>query len=171
VKVNVSVRSRTTRTLAIRQSPLIFIAAIFFGLGVPLFLWYQVGFAVYAATAFSWVHTNGTVTSSHTTDVPMIQFTLRDGSLMTFKEDYFMMCHRSFCLVRHFDPGQTVPVVYDPDTPMRAYVYDWALFANTIEWFVMAGIFLLFVLLIVGVRLRTSRTRFSVRIGQGPDAD
>jgi len=81
------------------------------------------------------------------------------------------MCHRSPCFVRHFNPGQVVPVVYDPDTPTRAYVYDWALFTNTIEWFVMAGIFLLFVLLLVGVRLPTSATSFSARIGRSPEAE
>jgi len=149
VKVNVSVRSRTTRTLAFRQSPLLLIAAIFFGVGIPLFLWHQIGFAMFAATGFSWIHTSGTVTSSRTTDRPIIQFTTRDGSPVAFKEDYYLMCHRSPCFVRDFEPGQVVPVVYDPDAPTRAYVYDWALFSNTVEWFVMAAIFLLFVLLLV----------------------
>lgn len=161
----VSVRSHATRTIALRRSPLLLIAALFFGLGIPLFLWLQVGFAIYAASGFSWIHTNGTVTSSRTTDVPTIQFTTRDGSPMAFKEDYFLMCHRSFCLVRSFDPGETVPVVYDPHTPARAYVYDWALFANTIEWFVMAGIFLVFVALLLGVCLPIN---WSVRIGRSP---
>ena len=159
----VSVQSQATRTIALRRDPLLLVAAIFFGAGIPLFLWYQVGFVIYAASGFSWIHTNGTVTSSHTTDVPTIQFTMRDGPPMAFKEDYFLMCHRSPCFARHFYPGQIVPVVYDPDTPTRAYVYDWALFLNTIEWFVMGGIFLLFVLLFLGVRVplnllvRTSR--------------
>ena len=163
VKVTLNVRSRTTRTLAFRGSPLLLIAAIFFGVGIPFFLWQQIGFAMYAATGFSWMHTNGTVTSSRTSDVPTIQFKTRDGSPVAFKEDYFLMCHRSPCFVRHFDPGQLVPVVYDPDTPMRAYVYDWALFVNTIEWFVVAGIFLFFVLLLVGVRLPIYVTNVPVR--------
>ena len=163
----VSLRSHATRTIALRRGPLLLIAAIFFGLGIPLFLWHQVGFAIYAASGFSWVRTNGTVTGSHTTDVPTIQFTMRDGSPMAFKEDYFMMCHRSFCFVRYFDPGQIVPVVYDPDAPTRAYIYDWALFSNTIEWFVMGGIFLLFVLLFLGVRVPLN---LSVRLGRGPNA-
>lgn len=121
---------------------------------------------MYAVSGFSWVHANGTVTNSRTTDVPAIQFTARDGSPITFKEDYYLMCHRSFCLQRDFDPGEVVPVVYDPDTPTRAYVYDWALFVNAIEWFVVAGIFLLFVSLIVGIRLPTN---FSIRLGRSPD--
>ena len=166
-----SLRSPTTRTLALRQSPLLLIAAILFGVGIPLFLWHQIGFAMYAATGFSWIHSNGIVSSSRATDVPTIRFTTRDGSPVAFSEDYFMMCHRSPCFVRHFVPGQVVPVVYDPDTPTRAYVYDWALFTNTIEWFVMAGIFLLFVLLLVGVRLPTSATSFSARIGRSPESE
>lgn len=166
----VGVRSRTTRTIAFKRSPLFFIAVIFFGVGIPLFLWLQFGFAVYAVSGFSWIHTNGTVTSFRHTDTPTIQFTTRDGSLIAFREDYFLMCHRSPCFVRRFDPGQVVPVVYDPGTPARAYVDDWALLVNTIEWFVMAGIFLLFVLLLVGIRLPISANNFSIRIGRSPDA-
>jgi hypothetical protein len=139
--------------------------------GIPFFLWHQIGFAMYAASGFSWIHTNGTVISSHTTTVPTIQFATRDGSPIAFKEDYYLMCHRDFCFVRSFDPGQVVPVVYDPGVPARAYVYDWALFSNTITWFVMAGIFLLLVLLVVGIRLPVSATRFSVGLGRSPDAE
>ncbi len=165
----VGLRSRTTRTIALRRGPLFYIAAIFFGVGIPLFLWSQIGFAMYAASGFWWIHTNGTVTSSRTTHVPTIQFSTRDGSPIAFKEDYYLMCHRDPCFVRDLDPGQVVPVVYDPDTPTRAYVYDWALFSNTITWFVMAGIFLLSVLLFVGVRVSSSATNFSVGIGRSPD--
>jgi len=170
MKVNVSVRSRTTRTIALRRGPLLIIAAIFFGVGIPLFLWHNIGFAMYAVSGFSWAHTNGTVTSSRTTDVPTIQFTARDGSPIAFTEDYILMCgSRSFCFRRYFDPGQVVPVVYDPSTPAKAYVYDWALFSNTITWFVMAGLFLLFVLFFLGIRLPKRPINLSLRIGRSPD--
>lgn len=139
---------------------------------MPLFLWHQMDFAIYAASGFSWIHTNGTVTSSRTTKRPTIQFTTRDGSPIAFTEDYTQMCGtRSFCFRRSFDPGQGVPVVYDPGTPTRAYVYDWALFSNTITWFVMAGILLLFVLLLIGVRLPASPTKFLLGIGRSPGAE
>lgn len=167
----VSVRLRTTRTIAPRRGPLLFIATIFFGVGIPIFLWYNISFAVYGVSGLSWIHTNGTVTSSRTTEVPAIQFTARDGSPTAFTEDYIVMCgSHSFCFRRSFDPGQVVPVVYDPGTPTRAYVYDWALFSNTITWFLMAGFWLLFLLLFVGVRFPASATNFSVRIGRSPDA-
>jgi hypothetical protein len=167
----VSVRMRTTRTTAPRRGPLLFIAAIFFGVGIPVFLWYNISFAVYGVSGFSWIHTNGTVTSSRTTEVPTIQFTSRDGPPIAFTEDYIVMCgSRSFCFRRSFDPGQVVPVVYDPGTPTRAYVYDWALFSNTITWFLMAGFWLLFLLLFVGVRISSSTANFSFRIGRTPGA-
>ena len=153
--------------MALKRGPWFWVAAIFFGVGIPFVLWNRIGVAIYAVSGFSWVHASGTVTSSRTTDVPTIQFKTPDGSPIAFKEDYYLMCHRGFCLQRYLDPGQVVPVVYDPDTPTRAYVYDWALFSNVIMWFVMAGIFLLFVLLVVGVRLPTN---FSIRLGRSPDA-
>jgi len=168
MKVNVSTRSRTTRVIAARQGPLFFIAAIFLGVGIPFFLWSQIGFALYAVSGFSWIHTDGTVTSSRTTAKPTIQFTTRDGSPIAFTEDYTLICgRRSFCFRRSFDPGQVVPVVYSPGTPARAYVYDWALFSNVIMWFAMASVFLFFLLLFLGAHLPVS---FSVRAGPDPDA-
>ena len=162
----IGARSTTTRTIALKRDRRLWWAAIFFGVAMLVILWTKIGVAIYAVSGFSWVHTNGTVTSSRTTKVPAIQFTTRDGSPVAFQEDYYLMCHRSFCLERHFDPGEVVPVVYDPDTPTRAYVYDSALFINAIEWFVVAALFVIFILLLVGVRLPT---RFSIGIGRSPD--
>jgi Protein of unknown function (DUF3592) len=145
-----SVRSRST-TAQVTTSPrnrfLLIAGMLLFLVCGPWLLWRQFGFAQYAFTGLSWIHTQGTVTDSYTTYKPTIQFAARDGSPILFTEDYLQICgRRSFCFVRHFAPGQVVPIVYDPAKPERAYVYDWPLFAATIQWFMMAGFMLLIAL-------------------------
>jgi len=145
------VRSRSTRRFATTTGNrfLLIAGVLLFLVCGPWFLWHQFGFAEYAFTGLSWIRAQGTVTDSHTTFKPTIQFAARDGSPILFTEDYLEICgRRSFCFVRHFTPGQVVPVVYDPAKPERAYVYDWPLFAATIQWFLMAGFMLLIALVV-----------------------
>lgn len=108
--------------------------------GGVAWLTFHAEFARYALTASSWATAEGTVVSRDATSIPTVQFAAGDGAVYSFSEDYLLMCgrRRGFCLVRTFKPGETVPVVYDPAAPKRAYIHDWALFANVGGWFVLA---------------------------------
>lgn len=118
--------------------------------GLCILLGVNIRFAEYALTGFSWDEADGRVVSSHTTSTPRIQFVSRDGASHVFDENYIQMCagRRSFCFIRNFTPGQSVPVVYDPTVPERAFVHDWALSANVINWFAEAGAGLIFATMI-----------------------
>lgn len=103
-------------------------------------LWANIDFARYAVTGFLWRGAEGTVVSPLRTSSPMIRFAGHDGASHSFTEDYTLACgRRSLCFPRHFDPGENVPVVYDPGAPGRAFVDDWALFAGVIQWFAEAA--------------------------------
>lgn len=108
-------------------------------------------FARYAFTAFAWEDAEGTVTSLRRTDDPAIRFVARDGTLHMFSEDYWLLCHRSLCFTRNFTPGEIVPVVYDPGTPQRAFVHDFALYSTIFEWFVEAFFFSFFAFLLLAM--------------------
>ncbi len=138
--------------------------------GCIFFLWQEGGFASYALTGFRWIHTDGRVTNPSTTSKPSIQFTAGDGSPVLFKEDYILLCagSRSFCSIRDFQPGQVVPIVYDPSEPGRAYVHDWALFATAMTWFLVAGAGLLLALFTC---LALIKTPVDFSVGTGTDLD
>ncbi|MGA7857565.1 MAG: DUF3592 domain-containing protein, partial [Terracidiphilus sp.] len=105
------------------------------------FLWYNIGFARYALTGFLWERTSGIVQDASRTSTPTIQFSTSDGVSHQFKEDYILLCggRSTFCWIRDFNPGEVVPVVYDPGSPQTAFVYDWALFSGVISWILMAS--------------------------------
>jgi hypothetical protein len=148
-KINIRVKSRlTTRSTTKRRGPVLLAGTLLLAGGAFL-LWQNIGFGIYALTGFFWIRTDGTITNPRTTSTPSIRFTAHDGAPILFKEDYILLCggHRSLCLVRDFNPGQVVSVVYDPVQPNRAYVYDWALFAGVITWFLVAGAGLLLALM------------------------
>lgn len=166
---NISVRSRSTTGFAARSPGLVLLGLVLLVGGCIFFLWQEGGFALYALTGFRWIHTDGTVTNTRSTSNPKIQFIARDGSPVLFNEDYILLCgRRSFCWIRDFQPGQVVPVVYDPTEPRRAYVHDWALFATALTWFLMAGIALLLALLAC-LRFIKPPASFSIRMGPGFD--
>jgi hypothetical protein len=121
------------------------------------YLWNQFDFARYAATGFFWNHTAGTVTTSGTTSNPTIRFVSIDGLSHSFSEDYALLCGggRRLCFVRTFHQGEVFPVVYDPAKPERAFIHDWALFSNIIEWLLILGCTALLPLIFVVNRLRT----------------
>ena len=129
-------------------------------------LWINIGFARYAVTGLFWDDAGGTVLNSRTTSSPAIQFTTPDGAAHTFSEDYILLCQsrHSLCFVRTFQPGQFVPVVYDPTAPQRAYIHDWALTSGVMTWFLEAACTLFFALMIA-VILRRKPLNASIRIG------
>ena len=124
--------------------------------GMLCMLWFNVGFWRYALTGYFWAETAGTVVSPGRTSTPIIQYKTKNGAIRSFSEDYVLLCggRSSFCFIRDFDHGDTVPVVYDPSAPARVFVDDWALRANVISWFVEAGValFLSLVLFLVVTR-------------------
>jgi hypothetical protein len=146
---NISIRSRSTTGFAPQRRGMVLLGGMLLLAGCIFYLWQEGGFALYALTGFRWSHAEGTVTSPKRTSKPTIQFSAGDGSPVLFKEDYILLWggRSSFCWIRDFQPGQVVPVVYDPGEPARAYVHDWALFATAISWFVVAGIGLFFALI------------------------
>jgi len=147
VTVRASSRIRTTTVGTAHRGKAIFCCAALMALCI-LLLCVRLGFARYAFTFFLWQSAEGTVMNSRSTTDPSIQFAAVDGSLHAFSEDYFLLCgHRSLCYRRSFSPGEVVPIVYDPGTPERAYVHDWALYVTIFEWFVEAFFLLLFALL------------------------
>lgn len=138
--------------------------------GVLFLLYVNFGFARYALTGFLWMRTDGTVLSPSRTSTPTIQFTSGDGAAHVFTEDYVILCggRRTFCFIRDFNPGQLVPVVYDPGAPQRAFVHDWALFSSTITWFLEAGAALLLALMLA-VALAKKPLAISVQLGSRRD--
>jgi Protein of unknown function (DUF3592) len=161
INANSRVTTRAVRGPGILGAALL-VAALIFLLSL------RIGFARYAFTAFLWKHANGTVVSLRSTTNPTIQFAANDGP-HAFSEDYFLLCgRRSLCFRRTFTPGEVVPVVYDPDAPNRAYVYDWALFATIVEWCIEAGILLVLLLGLAGF-FRGGSSSTSIRIGPDPE--
>jgi hypothetical protein len=167
-RASVSLRSRSKTAWGTRSRGAVLLGGTLLVAAAILYLSVQVSFAKYAFTGLWWIHTEGTVTNSATTSVPTIRFTARDGSAVLFKEDYILLCGggRSFCWIRDFTPGQVVPVVYDPAEPTRAYVHDWALFANVLGWFAVAGIGLILALIMFLPSIKTP-VEFSIRMGSG----
>ena len=132
-----NVRARSPLTTKRRGRTLL--AAVVLLTATVIYLSYTAGFAAYALTGFSWIHTKGSVTSRRATSDPTIEFTATGGPPISFTEDYYLLCRRSLCWVRTFNPGEIVSVVYDPAKPKRAFVDDWALIAGVISWFGVAG--------------------------------
>ena len=131
----IRVQSRETATTPGRRQLALLGCLVLFAACVVL-LCVNIGFGRYAITGMFWTRTSGTVIASQTTWKPTIEFMAADGATHRFTEDYFLLCGglRSFCYVRNFDPGETVPVVYDPAAPRAAFVDDWALRAGVLTW-------------------------------------
>jgi hypothetical protein len=142
---SVCVQSRETATTPCRRGVALFGCLVLFVGTVGMLCW-NIGFARYAITGMFWQRTSGTVVDARTTSTPTILFEGRDGAGHRFTEDYILLCggSRSFCFIRDFDPGETVPVVYDPGAPRAAFVDDWALSAGVISWFGEAAAALFF---------------------------
>ena len=138
--------------------------------GVLYLLYANFVFARYALTGFLWVRTDGTVLSPRRSSTPVIEFATSDGASHLFTEDYVILCggRRTFCLIRDFNPGQMVPVVYDPAAPQRAFVHDWALISGVITWILEVGGALLLALMLA-VTLVKKPLRISVQVGDAPD--
>jgi hypothetical protein len=127
---------RTMLFLALLMAALIFLLAL------------RLDFARYAFTAFLWKPADGVVLDPGRAWNPTIQFAAADGSRHTFVEDYGTLCgRRSLCYRRSFTRGEGVPVIYDPGSPNRAFVHDWALYSTIFEWVVEAFFLLLAALL------------------------
>jgi Protein of unknown function (DUF3592) len=165
--ITTTARVTSTRTAGPRGKTILGIALLIAGLIFLLAL--RLGFARYAFTAFLWQRTDGTVISANRTTNPTIQFAAADGSLHRFSEDYFLLCgHRSLCFRRYFTMNEVVPVVYDPATPERAFVRDFALYSTIFEWLVEAFFLLLFTALLLNL-LRGGSTNMSIQIGSDPN--
>lgn len=164
MRITVNTRTRvTTRTPARRGTAILGIAALMVMLIFLLGL--RLDFARYAFTSFLWKRAEGTVISTRRTIDPTIQFAAGDGSLHTFSEDYVLICgRRSLCFRRSFAPGEVVPMVYDPATPERAFVHDFALYSTIFEWFVEA-FFLLLMALLLSSLLSSGSGNVSIQIG------
>lgn len=128
-----------------------------------LLVWLNFSFVRYAFTGFRWVETDGTVVSLRRTSKPTIHFSAVDGASYNFSEDYYLICHRSPCFVRYFQPGQVVPVIYDPSAPQRAFVHDWALSVGVLNCFAAGIIGAIFALAIFSL-LAKKPINFSVRV-------
>ena len=139
-RYNVRVQSRETAAPPGQRGLRVLGGAVLF-LGCVALVCWNIGFGRYAVTGLFWAVSSGTVISDRMTSDPTIEFTARDGATYRFSEDYWFVCgRRSFCFVRDFDPGEEVPVVYDPSAPRAAFVDDWALRAGVISWFLeLAG--------------------------------
>lgn len=152
-----------------RRGVTIFAGAILI-IGGAILLWINRGFADYALTGSFWNQTDGTVMDAARTSTPTIEFTTPDGATHEFREDYIILCQgkRSFCFIRDFDPGQQVPVVYNPGSPEMAYVHDWALISIVIAVFLETAAELFFMLMMV-VMVRRRPIRATVRFGGDED--
>ena len=131
------------------------------------------GFAQYALGGLLfWPQANGMVVNARNSSRPTVQYVDADGTPRQFHEDYILLCgsRRSFCWVRRFTVGESVPVVYDPRAPDRAYIHDWALTANALTWFFEAFLGVL-LLGMVTVRATGKARSFSIRIGQSAEAE
>lgn len=131
--------------------------------GVVWLLWMNRGFAEYALTGFFWDKAQGTVVdvthSYRPTSRPIVEFSTPDGAMHAFTEDYVRLCghRRSFCFIRSFDPGEQVPVVYNPREPAHAYIRDWALFVTVLTVFLEAGAALILALMMAVLVRRRPR--------------
>lgn len=162
----VSVGSRTQQ----RRPGLALLGGVVLLAGVAWLLWMQRGFADYALTGFFWDKVQGTVIdpthNSRPTSKPIVEFSTPHGARYAFTEDYVLPCagRRSFCFIRTFDPGERVPVVYNPRDPTRAYIHDWALTATVLTVFLEAGAGLLLALMMV-VLVRRRPMQATIRFG------
>ena len=138
--------------------------------GAVWLLWMNRGFAEYALTGIFWDKAEGTVVNTangfRSTSRPTVEFATPDGAIQEFKEDYVRLCggSRSFCFVRSFDPGEQVPVVYNPREPAQAYIHDWALSATVLTVFLEASAALLLALMMV-VLVRRRPIGVTIRFG------
>jgi hypothetical protein len=138
--------------------------------GVVWLLWVQRGFAEYALTGIFWDEAQGTVVDathrSRNTSKPIVEFSTPDGAMHAFTEDYVRLCggRRSFCFIRSFEPGEQVPVVYNPREPAQAYIHDWALFATVLTVFLEACAAALLALMLVAL-VRRRAIKATVRLG------
>ena len=165
-EIGIGIKSRILEKSSKRPGRALFAGALLMA-GVILLLCTNISFARYAFTGFFWIRTDGTVTNPATTSKPTIQFATRNGAPHLFQEDYILLCggRSSFCFVRNFSQGQIVPVVYDPAAPQRAFVYDWALFAGVITWFLEAGMGLVLALMLA-LLVAKKPLNISIRIGK-----
>lgn len=166
--VEVRVEQRVTKGSAQRRGLALFGGALLV-VGVIVMLWANIGFARYAFTGFLWSRADGTVVTTHRTSSPTIQFFTPDGRSHSFTEDYVLLCggSRTFCFIRNFDQGQIVPLVYDSGAPGQAFIYDWALFASTITWFIEAAL-ALGLMLMLGLVFVNKPILMRIRGGGGP---
>lgn len=100
------------------------------------------------------------------TSRPIVEFSTPGGARYAFTEDYVRLCRgrRSFCFVPSFEPGEQVPVVYNPRDPARAYIHDWVLLATVLTVFLEAGAALLLALMMV-VLVRRRPIEATIRFG------
>jgi hypothetical protein len=139
-------------------------------MGMLFLLDAHIGFASYAFTGIFRVRGGGTVVTPGTTSVPTVRFATPDGATHTFSEDYILPCsgRGSSCVTRNFTQGETVPVVYDPAVPERAFIHEWALLSNVVAWFLELGAELLFALMAaVAVTRRPLDLQFHFDLGSG----
>lgn len=169
----VSFQSRlTVRSRTARRGPALFGAGLLLA-GALVLVYIHIGYGWYAVSGFFWKHADGTVVNTLRTSNPTVQFSTGDGALHSFSEDYALLCGRpsDFCVIRHFNPGQSVPVVYDPIAPKRAFIHDWALFATLVTWLVELGIALLLAWIMAAMlsaKARGASVEFAPR--RDPDA-
>jgi hypothetical protein len=161
----------TVRPQARKRKPLALLAGMLLLLCGAYLVWQGRSFGRYAFTGFLWAPSAGVVISPARTSRPVIQFAGPDGAVHQFKEDYWRVCGQrlSFCFVRDFNPGQIVPVIYEPAAPDRAFVHDWALTAGVLSWFLEAGVLLLLALMMCAALIKQP-LGLSVRIGEPPEA-
>jgi Protein of unknown function (DUF3592) len=175
IRINGSTRIALAPRTKQRPRRVAFLGGTILLIGLIWLLWMQRGFAEYALTGIFWEKAQGTVinlthastSKSGTTSRPIIEFATPDGRRYAFTEDYVRLCghRRSFCFIRSFDPGEQVPVVYNPREPMQAYIHDWALSATVLTVFLEGGAALLLVLMMV-VLARRRPIEAEVRFGQ-----
>lgn len=170
MQIAVNSRTRVTTWTSPHRGKAIFGCAALMAM-LLLLMCLRLGFARYAFTWFLWQRADGTVMNSRSTTNPTLQFAAVDGSLHAFNEDYFLLCgRRSLCYRRSFAPGEVVPVVYDPASPGRAFVHDFALYSTIFEWFVEAFFLLLIALLFFNLA-RGGSGNLSIQIGSSPNGE
>lgn len=171
ISFNATLRPTTPRITLSRRTALLAGAVLL--LGDLCLLICNFGFAAYAMGGFlTWSHANGTVLSAANSSAPLVEFVADDGTVHQFSEDYILLCgaRYSLCYIRDFTVGQSVPVVYEPLNPRRAYIHDFALLENSVTWFAEALIGLLF-LWMMTFRVTGKGGSFSLQVGQAAQPD
>lgn len=166
--------TRVTTRIAVRSTspqrrPTAILCLLVLIAAALLMLWFNRGFALYAATGLSWTRTEGTVVSTRTTSIPTVEFTTADGTSESFKEDYILLCggRSTFCFIRNFTPGERVPVVFDPRAPQHAYIHDWALTATVLSWFIVVVILAVLLLMMTALVGRPFKASVTFERGDG----